>query len=98
MPRTTYRIQDAHTGEVLAEGYAEDCARKVGCNISTIRHSRFQDPDHVGPKQRFLVKVLDEFDKDGWAMSGEQINAAKRWDEFCEPLRKKYGIEVKPWP
>lgn len=98
MTKITYRVQNAQTGEVLAEGYAEDCIRKLGCSKSTLQTRRYRDPDHVGPRQRFLITVLDEPEKPGWAMTGEQLDAAKRWDAFCEPLRKKYGIEVKRWP
>lgn len=101
MTKVTYRVQNAQTGEVLAEGYAEDCIRKLGCSKSTLQTRRFRDPDHVGPRQRFLITVLDEQGGpviQNWEGSKEQQDAAKRWDAFCEPLRKKYGIEVKRWP
>lgn len=91
-----YRVLDAKTGKVLAEGYAEDCAKKVNCNVDTIYAGTSLSPDKVGPRRRFIVTVLpDDSDRLNVEFSSEQLSLAKQWDDFCEPLRKKFGIEVK---
>jgi hypothetical protein len=38
---------------------------------------------------------VEVIEPDGEKIVTKDVNsAAKRWDDFCEPLRKKYGIAV----
>lgn len=89
-----YFVRDRETGEIVAEGSARECAERLGVTTDTIRkwgtgyyHSYKWEVTRVG-----LEIPMKNLNKHGLA------EAARSWDAFCEPIRKKYGVEVKPWP
>lgn len=85
-----YCVRDRNTGAVIAEGTARECAAVIRVTPDTVRkwstqyyHAKYQvtrDDGEVGENRM----------KNSWCAA-----FAKKWDDTCEPLRKKYGVEVK---
>lgn len=90
--RYSYCVQDRDTGAVLAEGTAKECASVLRVTPATVRKWATQ---YCPPKYQ-IVKLAgvddDKLMKNSWCAA-----FAKKWDEACEPLRKKYGVEVKKY-
>lgn len=98
-----YIVRDKKTGEIAAEGTSRECADKIGSAVNSISGmarkvwiSPKWDVERVYPpeKQEEPEKPKEPKKDRNWDIH----EAIRKWDEFCEPLRKKYGIEVKPWP
>lgn len=70
---------------VLAEGTALTLAETLGCTETTI-----YDAQRNGRK--IYLRVAIEQDRETiWS----EAQAAKEWDDFMQPLREKYGIQIK---
>ena len=84
----SYKVFDQF-GDLLEKGSASECAAELGLTTDGFRSALARMLDGVIGKF-----VIEEF---GGPQDTEQdrIDLAKQWDRFCEPLRKKYGIEVK---
>jgi hypothetical protein len=92
-----YEVRDLATDELLATGTAVHCAEVVGASkyaIVDIAHGKYKSrrfriveiaPPVEAPKPK--QKKRSEFD-------GGMRAAANRWEEFCAPIRRKYGIPV----
>lgn len=85
-----YKVYNKITGELLAEGTARYCSEVLHVNADAIRAVA----KGTWSSRLFVVKEQkqDEADEVG---STTLMAAAKNWDAFCEPLRKKYGIPVR---
>lgn len=84
-----YRLTDAVTSAVIAEGTVDQLAARVGCCEKTIR-----DAAKNGTKIHLYGKVK-EIEKRANGTAEPVLSMAEQWDRFCEPIRKKYGIPVK---
>jgi hypothetical protein len=83
-----YRIYDEDRN-LVCEGSSRQCSAIIGIPASTIRHWGLVHQNEDAP---YWVEVIEP---DGEKIVTKDVNsAAKRWDDFCEPLRKKYGIAV----
>lgn len=85
-----FSVSDVHTGEVLFTGTAKQCLEKFGVPETTFRQAAI---NCSVMRNRYVVAPVnaDEIDNAETVPNGE---AARKWDEFCEPIRKKYGIPV----
>lgn len=92
-PQKLYKVYDIATSELLAEGTAKHCANEVGSNVNAIRdiaRGKYQS-------RRFVVVDItpaDTPDEQQYDPNGLKA-AALKWDAFCDPIRKKYGIPVR---
>jgi hypothetical protein len=85
-----YKVYDKTTGDLLAEGTARQCAEVLRAPSDTIRAIARGKGSY-----KYLVEEQEkESDTKSLSDSG-LIAAALRWDAFCEPIRKKYGIPVR---
>lgn len=87
-----YEVYDKITGVLLAEGTARYCSEVLhvgGDTIRAIAKGKYNS-------QRFLVEEQKQ-DLPDEEFEGDTSlkDAAMRWDAFCEPIRKKYGIPVR---
>lgn len=98
MPRPRqYEVYDLATDKLLVKGTERHCAAvlKVGGSaIGSIargkyKSTRFRVVD-ISPPELVRRRAPDPD-------SGLKV-AAKNWDAFCEPIRKKYGIPVHKAP
>ena len=91
-----FKVFDVKTGELLVEGTAKECAEGVGLSESGFRQAAVIS-DGVGHSK---YKIIDETPPEDEIreLSYDFKVAAKKWDEFCEPIRKKYGIPVYKEP
>ena len=86
-----YRVIDNITGKKIFEGNS----RQI-CEITGISQSRICEAARDGrpvARGRYLIIDISE-DVGKVNVSSEFLSAARKWDEFCEPIRKKYGIPV----
>jgi hypothetical protein len=83
-----YEVYDAVTGEFLDMGTAAELEERIGIDQVTIRA--------VGRGAQNCPRYkINQFGVDGQKIeTSSMLEAAKRWDEFCEPIRRKYGIPV----
>ena len=97
MPKAKhYEVYDLVTGELLAEGSERKCSMELGIGNSAIgeiargryKSSRFRVVDATPPGEEHPKPKRDP------EIDGSMRAAANRWEEFCEPIRKKYGIPV----
>lgn len=80
MTRTCVTVRDKLTGEVVAKGTQTEVAEQLHVTQPLVCMWIKQ-----GCKQYDITVGREEID----------LEAAAAWDRFCEPIRKKYGIEVK---
>ena len=89
-----YEVYDLVKGNLLVEGTAMRCADALGLTADSIRSmangkysSRKYDVREIKPpgaEEKAETTGIDH----------GLVSAAKQWDAFCEPIRKKYGIPV----
>lgn len=81
-----YKIIDPDTGDVLCAGNAKKCAEFVGAEEKTFRKRVWEMMEHGrGTYRGYCI----ETDQPTWTK-----DAIKEWNNFTEPLRRKYGIPV----
>lgn len=86
-----YEVYDAVTGELLTEGTAAYCARVLHVGGDTVRAIARGDFKST----RFVVVDVSEGEEKSEDACAAMRAAAKAWDAFMEPIRKKYGIPVR---
>lgn len=86
-----YKVFHKITGKLVFEGTAKECAEEFGVTDGTIRHAASEG--HVLIRKYRVVDYSEMKDKNTDNYTGFDA-AAKKWDDFCEPIRKKYNIPV----
>lgn len=84
-PRKRYAVYDKETGELVTKGTARACSEATGLSIDSVYQNAVGAANH--PK--YVVEGL--YDE---CVCDSIEAAARAWDKFCEPIRKKYGIPV----
>lgn len=83
----TYKVFD-QSHKLIVSGTAQECGEILGLSGKTIvayaRACRSGEP--------CKYKVITS---EPPVLSGSDAAAIKAWDDFCEPIRKKYGIPVR---
>ena len=95
-----YEVYDLVTGELLATGSERKCAMELGVGNSAIgeiargkyKSSRFRVVDATPPGEEHPKPKRDP------EIDGSMRAAANRWEEFCAPIRRQYGIPVYKAP
>lgn len=102
MPKAKlYEVYDLATGNLLATGTSKECSESLGischaiCDIAREKYNsrKFRVVDITPPPKEPKVKK-----KTHPGYDGELRAAANRWEAFCAPIRKKYGIPVYKAP
>jgi multidrug resistance efflux pump len=91
--RKQYRLVDNATEEILMEGHVKEVADFTGASKSHIAQSSREGKTICGGQYRVVDISVEENDEKYKPDTGLWV-AARHWDEFCEPLRKKYNIPV----
>ena len=73
------------TEEILLEGSSGECAKFLGVSIKGF-YSAVQKSAE-GTYSKALVEVSPQ-------LTERDYDAIRKWDEFTEPLREKYGVPV----
>ena len=89
-----YKIIDPDTGDVLCSGDSEKCAVFFGVSKKCFQNSvgdmiRNRRPRYKG----YCIEVKSTARKQQ-EQPAEVKSAIKAWNDFTEPLRRKYGIPV----
>lgn len=85
-----YKVYNKITGALLAKGTARQCAevlRVGGDTIRAIARGKYGSSLYLVEEQENKYQDLN--------VKWDKVAAAKRWDAFCEPIRKMYGIPVR---
>ena len=82
--RRVYRVFLLQNGSLVAEGDAELCAAAIGYNGTKSFYSEVTKSDRGKSKYR-IERVFPEAEQE----------AIRAWDTFCEPIRARYGIQVR---
>lgn len=89
-----YALLDPKTGKTVFKGNASDCAAFCGVSRDTIysvtTKARYKGRTYKGYK----VQVAGGHPEKNVVVRHEMAVAAKKWDEFCEPIRAEFGIPV----
>jgi hypothetical protein len=88
-----YQLINNFTDEILMEGHVKEVADFTGASKSHIAQSSREGKTICGGRYRVIDISEPENDEDYNPGSGLLI-AARHWDEFCEPIRKRYNIPV----
>ena len=80
MQKTCVTVRDKRTGEIVAQGTQTEVSEALHVTQPLISTWIKQ-----GCKQYDITVSKAEVD----------MEAAAAWDRFCEPIRKKYGIQVR---
>ena len=96
MPKAKhYEVYDLVTGELLTKGSERKCAVELGVGNSAI--GEIARGKYKSSRFRVVCKSAEEekppMKKEQQPYS-DMVIAARKWDAFCEPIRKKYGIPV----
>lgn len=88
-----YALIDPDTEEIVFQGNAHECAEFCGGTPKGFYggFSKSREATYHGYRVTKLVDTSSEMNVLG---SSELTAAAKKWDAFCEPIRKRYGIPV----
>lgn len=84
-----YAVYDIVSGEQLAYGTARECAEAIGVHDETIRKNA------RGNIKSLKYEVVEAPSQEEKQTREDMLTAARNWDAFCEPIRKKYGIKVQ---
>lgn len=82
-----FRVYDTETGELVVEGTSRECSQALGVADETTRNSYHNTIN--GTYKGFRIEAISEDE------ARSDAEAIMKWDAFCEPIRKKYGIPVK---
>lgn len=83
-----FGLFDARTDELVFAGTPAECAEFCGGAITGFYgRSAMKDRTYHGYKVRDMQKIRP--------LDAEEKKLAAKWDAFCEPIRKAYGIEVR---
>ena len=74
-------------GDLVVSGTAKQCAEALGITSDVFRKHGYKGRY----KSYRIVDVPEEGEK---YKQWDHDKLAKRWDDFCEPIRKAYGIPV----
>ena len=88
-PRKRYAVYDKETGELVTKGTARSCSEATGLTVDAIYQNAAGSANH---SQYVVEELYDE------CVCDSIEAAARAWDKFCEPIRKKYGIPVYKAP
>jgi hypothetical protein len=83
-----YKVYSKITGALLAEGTARHCSEVLCAPSDTIRAI-------ARGKQGSYKYLVEQQEQEETNCDSGFVSAAKRWDAFCEPIRKRYGIPVR---
>lgn len=92
-----YKVFDVKTGDFIVEGTARECAAVVGMTPSGFRQAHVVSAGN-GHKRLLIIEQNQDEAPEELVDNSEMRDAAKEWDAFCEPIRKKYGIPVYKAP
>lgn len=92
-----YEVQDRSTGKIVCTGTAVRCANALGVCRETIL--RWGNGTRKSPQYdaRMIDMAFSQAEAERVDYPDQFRQAIRAWDEFCEPLRKKYGVKVKRW-
>lgn len=85
-----YALYSLITDKKVFVGTASECARFCGGSTSGFHN---YTSSRSGTFKGYRVEVVQEAQEKG-SFDSEMRAAAKKWDEFCQPIREKYGIPV----
>ncbi len=86
-PKRFFRLFDTATGELVAEGTSRECGEAIGARSKAIYDAYYNYPEST--YKGYAIEEITASDLEANA------EAAKKWDRFMEPIRKKYGIPVR---
>lgn len=89
-----FEVYDLATGELLAKGSARHCSEVLhvgGDSIRAVANGNYRS-------RKYEIKDVTPTGAEESKNDHNLVSAAKRWDAFCEPIRKKYGIPVYKAP
>lgn len=75
-------------GDLVVSGDAKVCAKALGMTTDYFRKASLNEK-----YKKWNIVDTTTTDRDKCISTNEQ-SAIKAWDDFCEPIRKKYGIPV----
>ena len=75
---------------------AVECAKHLGITVGAFHHAKYRSEE--GTNKRHMIETLDDdaLCEEPLGLSGSDLAAIQAWDAFCEPLRKKFGIPIRP--
>lgn len=82
-----YKVYSKITGALLAEGTARHCSGVLCAPSDTIRA--------IARGKGSYKYLVEQQEQEETNCDSGLVSAAKKWDAFCEPIRKKYGIPVR---
>ena len=88
--KNEYEVISSLTGEVLCRGTGSECAELLGDDV-TADKLRAAARRGFNLCKKYKVRFIDE---DFQQEDGSDAETIKAWNEFCEPIRKKYNIPV----
>ena len=85
-----FSVSDVYTQEIVFTGTAKQCREHFGVADTTFREAASKGSLM---RRRYVVDQVnaEEMDNSETVPNGE---AARKLDEFCAPIREKYGIPV----
>ena len=88
--KNEYEVISSLTGEVLCRGTGSECAEVLGDGI-TADKLRAAARRGYNLCKKYRVRFLDDYFR---KEEGSDAEAIKAWNDFMEPIRKKYNIPV----
>ena len=79
-----------HLGDLIASGTATQCAERLGMKASYFKD--IANLAEAGAYNKYrIVNTTPDVETSSY---GEIKAAAQKWDDFMDPIRKRFGIPV----
>lgn len=91
MRAKVYEVRDLVTDQLIITGTCKECAEKIGMHRDSVRQIA------VGGwanKKYKIIELEPALKTDKKVQVKKNISPAARWDEFCDPIRKRFGIQA----
>ena len=85
-----FEVYDIETGDLIASGTQDECGAAIGVSGRTLQQNASLYA--TGEYTKYRIERNDAPSKP----TSAYLSAIKAWDDFCEPIRKRYGIPIRP--
>lgn len=86
-----YEVRDLQTDQLIVSGTAKACAEKIGMHPDSVRQIAV---GYFNSKKYKIRELPPDPEPTKPAKPSQKDLLAAQWDAVCDPIRKRFGIQV----
>ena len=86
-----YEVRDLQTDQLIVSGTAKVCAEKIGMHPDSVRQIAV---GYFNSKKYRVSELPPDPEPVKPAKPSQKDLLAAQWDAVCDPIRKRFGIQV----